>query len=224
MQLVTSSTQTTVRSEPNPIRDAVRAVFQAAKADWGAKFSRQFTKTGDPSNLTENAWCWRLYERTKDTRPECVIDGYERAVREQAPHMPSLVDIATAIRAVFADSLRNEYDIKQASTPRIPVGSGIAGVVEHLAAQNEGNTVAEGCIAMMREILARPAAKTNEERNARVDRALSAHAKLLAMAPRVEHRGEAKQCPVCGNPGRIAKTTHADSTTPYFCVEHFRNA
>lgn len=224
MQLVTSSTQTTARSESDPIREAVRSVFQAAKADWGLKFTRQFSGDGKANSLTENAWCWRLYERTKDTRPACVIDGYERAVREHAPHMPSLVDIATAIRAVFADVLRNEYDIKQAATPRIPAGSGIAGVVEHLAAQNEGNTVAEGCIAMMREILARPAAKTDDERNARLDRALSAHAKLLAMAPRVEHRGEAKQCPVCGKPGRIAKTTHADSTTPYFCVEHFRNA
>jgi hypothetical protein len=208
------------------MRSAVRSVFQAAKADWGVKFTKQFTKTGDPADLTENAWCWRLHDRTKDTRPDCVIDGYERAVREKAPYMPELVDIATATRAVFADSIRNEYAIKQASEPRIPPGSGIAGYVAHLEAQNEGNDIAAGCIEIMREILTRPAPKDADERNTRLDKAISAHEKLMATAPRIRHRGMPKTCPVhdCGKPGQIAMTTHSESTDQvYFCAEHFRN-
>lgn len=203
----------------DPLKDAVRAVFSAAQMDYGTRFLSQFA-----SDAERNAWKHRFYRMVAGIDPSDVIDGYDRAAQECAPHVPGLREIVSAVHQLRANRLRNEYDIKQASTPRIPAGSGIAGVVEHLAAQNEGNTVAEGCIEMMREILARPAEKTDEERNARLDRALSAHSKLLSMAPRVEHRGEAKQCPVCGKPGRIAKTTHADSTTPYFCVEHFRNA
>lgn len=226
MQAATSLTPTIARSElpDDPVRAAVRSVFQAIKADFGGKFQRQFDRReGSASELTENGWCWRLYERTKAFRPESVIDGYERAVKHHAPHMPILSEIADAARAIDNERTRTAEHIAEVAAPRV---NGLAGYVEHLAAANPDNTLALGCIETMREIVARDDAANTDERNARLDKAMKAHEQIMAMAPRVHHRGLPKVCPVpgCGQRGAIARTTHSDGeTTEYFCAEHFRN-
>jgi hypothetical protein len=205
------------------MRAAVRSVFQAAKADWGARFAKQFVKTGDPSDLSENAWCWRLHERTKSFRPESLIDGYDRAVRASSPHMPTLSEIVESSRQIDGEKTRTAEHIAEVSAPRV---NGLAGYVEHLAEANPDNTLALGCIETMREILSRSSPATDEERNARLDKAMQVHAQIMATAPRIHHRGQMKQCPVpgCGKRGAIARTTHAEGeSTEFFCAEHFRN-
>lgn len=187
------------------------------RLDFGDRFMKQFREKTDAK-----AWVNRLYARLYGTDSALLVDGYGRAVEQHRPHMPSLDDIVSAVRALAGERKRQADQLDYVNAPRLPAGSGIAGYVEYLAAEAEGD-VARGCIAMMREILSRPDAATPEERRERLDKALAAHDKLLAMVPlRPRVYGERRECGKtgCSNPGTMSHDTRGEG--PWFCREHFR--
>lgn len=182
-----------------------------------------FTKQFDGQGISQNAWQHRLHGKVAHCEPSAIIDGYENSAKAKPSIPPTLAEIADAITRLNGERTRTAEYIAEVAAPRV---NGLAGYVEHLAESNSDNTLALGCIETMREILSRPSPATTEERNAQLDKAISVHEKVMATAPRINHRGQIKQCPVpgCGKRGAIARTTHSEGeSTEYFCAEHFRN-
>lgn len=194
-------------------------MFRCMVADYGPMFTKQF----DGQGISQNAWQHRLYGKVSSCKPDAIIDGYEISAKAKPSIPPTLAEISDAITRINSERTRTAEHIAEVSAPRV---NGLAGYVEHLAEANPDNTLALGCIETMREILSRPSPATAEERNARIDKAMQVHARVMATAPRINHRGQVKKCPVpgCGKRGAIARTTHSDGeSTEYFCAEHFRN-
>lgn len=125
--------------------DACKSAYSAMRLDFGERFMKQFSEKQDAK-----AWVNRLYARLYGTDSALLVDGYGRAVDQHRPHMPSLDDIVSAVRALAGERKRQADQLNYVNAPRLPAGSGIAGYVEYLAAEAEGD-VARGCVAMMRE-------------------------------------------------------------------------
>lgn len=185
------------------------------RLDYGERFMRQFASKSDAVS-----WINRLYTRLHGVATDAVIDGYGRAVNDRRPHLPSLDDVVTAIRTLHGERIRTAEQIAIAAAPKV---SGLGGYVEHLAANAADKPLAMEYIELMLEIVARPAAKTAEERAARLDKAVAAHAKMMATAPPVRHRGEAKTCAVCSGRGSHTHSLGSKDAT-WFCAEHWGRA
>jgi hypothetical protein len=217
MQAKTEISTGTARISEDPIAQAILSLVAVCKADYGDQWAKQF---GGDEDL--RMWKRRAYQKLQTFKPQIIVDGYDRAAKARRPYMPSLSDIVAAVGELNAERARIAERIEHVNAPRLPAGSGLAGYVEYLDAQAEGN-VARGCIAMMREILARPDAKTEAERHERLDKAIAAHEKLLGLAPvRPRAYGERREC---GKTGCTANGTMSHATNgegPWFCVEHFR--
>lgn len=216
------STSTTSRSD-EPLRQAVRNVYAAMTADFGRQFRKQFDRVADPFAISENVWMRRLFDRIGNSEPGDVVDGYERCISERSPQMPNLVEISDAIRAVRNQRLLAAEQIMWASAPRV---NGLSGIVDHLARNADGE-IADESIALMREILKRPAPKNEDERNARLDKSITAHESMLESAPKRMNRSARKYCSVagCGKDGRFTMSTFSiDDKTPWFCIEHWNAA
>lgn len=194
---------------------ACRSVYAAMRLDYGERFMRQFASKAEAS-----AWINRLYTRVCGVAAAAVIDGYGRAVDERRPHLPSLDDVVTAIRTLHGERTRAAEQIAIAAAPKV---SGLGGYVEHLAANAGDQPLAMEYIELMREIVARPAATTAEERAARIDKAVAAHAKVMSTAPPVRHRGEAHECAVCGKHANLTHSLGSKDAT-WFCAEHWGRA
>ena len=220
MELAVISTPTTSRFDD--LKQAVRGVFAAMKADFGAQFSRQFDRAADPMAISDNAWMRRLFQRIGDVDPRDVVDGYDRCITERKPYMPNLIDIADAVARIRRDRLRAAEQVAEAAAPRFT--GGISGYVEHVLAPAAVGGWAQQHIGLMREILSRPEG-SRQERNERLDQALADHAELMAKAPPVRHRGEYCGCAVPGCP-RPGSHTHSlgGANATWFCANHWRRS
>lgn len=207
----------TTRTGDDALKTVVESLVAVGKADFGQRWNSQFS--GD-EDLRQ--WKRRAYSQLRGMESTAIVDGYERAKVERSPHVPCLAEIVTAAKAESLKAKRVSDQIEYVNAPKIPAGSGLSGYVEYLDAHAEGD-IARGCIAMMREIVARLPAATREEQNARLDKALSAHDKLLAMAPiRPRAYGERRECGKtgCSEPGTLSHATNGEG--PWFCNEHWR--
>lgn len=207
----------TAQISDDPLAMAILSLVAVCKADFGEQWAKQF------SNEEElRMWKRRAYRQMKGFEPATVVDGYERAVKVKAPYMPSLNDIVMAVRGLGAERERERAALAYVNAPKLTPGSGIAGYVEFLDAQADGD-LARGCIAMMREIFAKQPAKTEEEREQRMAKALSAHDTLIKMKPLIPRAyGERRECGKtgCDSPGTISHNTTGEG--PWFCAAHAR--
>lgn len=199
------------------LMDACKSIYSAMRLDFGERFMRQFSAKDDAK-----AWINRLFTRLHGVDSAVVVDGYGRAVDNHRPHLPSLDDIVSSVRELAGERTRHNERLEYANTPKLPAGSGLAGYVEYLAAEADGD-VAAGCLALMREILSRPAAATRDEQAQRLAKATAAHDKLLALVPiRPFAYGQRHECgrTGCSRPGTISHSTKGEG--PWFCAEHCR--
>lgn len=199
------------------LMDACKSVYSAMRLDFGERFMKQFRERNDAK-----AWINRLYARLDCVASATLVDAYTRAVENHRPHMPSLDDVVVAAKALSGERKRQADQLEYVNAPRLPAGSGLAGYIKYLEAEAEGD-VAKGCIAMMREILAKPDPATHEEQQARLTKAVEAHDKLLAMVPiRPRVYGERRECGKtgCNRPGTISHDARGEG--PWFCAEHCR--
>lgn len=199
------------------MKKVVESLVAVGKADYGARWNAQFS---DDDDLRQ--WKRRAYSQLRGLDSTAIVDGYERAKVERSPHVPCLAEIVTAAKAEALKAKRVNDQLEHVNAPRLPAGSGLAGYIEYLDAHAEGD-IARGCIAMAYEIVGGLPATTREEQRARLDKALSAHDKLLSMAPiRPRAYGERRECGKtgCSEPGTLSHATNGEG--PWFCAEHAR--
>lgn len=215
----------------DPLAMAILSVVNAMRQDFGKRFMSQFEPMFEATETPEENlrfWKRRAYHLLRDIPPGEVIDGYARAVKEREPHMPNLNELVLAIKALHGERTRAAEQIETASMPRIPAGTGLAGVIEHLSSKNRGNDLAQQHIALMREA-AKPYPVNKKDKGShpfvayRWRLALAHHDDLLAKMPQHKERAEFYECQAAGCRKRGTNSHNPNGEGPRFCREHFRH-
>ena len=212
----------------------VKAIFASLKTDYGERFTRQFASSdvGVSPDQLETAWKRRLYRssREDEVEPSELVDGYEDAVKASPSRAPTLPEVLAAGRERRLQRYR-EQNAEPEWRAAPDVKSLENYVDEVLAPAAKGNPVAERELERMKTILARPAARTPEERKQRIEEVVAElEAQIRSAAERMRLKGgpnvmdEHFRCSRagCRTPGTLSGGTGGGAK--WYCREHFSRA
>lgn len=184
------------------------------KTDFGERFSRVYPSAESIEHLKA-----RLLTKLTGFNPVDIVNGYEQLIETKPAYVPSVPEIAEAVREEKTARIRREQ--AQSEVARLSALPPPKAPPDSVAKEN---------LRQIRELLGNAAAKIDrreteterQDRLVRLETKRRGHEAMLAACFAQPYVEAAQQCKVgwCTKPGTLSASTKGSEN--WFCAEHFK--